>query len=66
MDKQNNQQNRDAERKSNFIERNSELYLSNPIFKMMVDETVYFTQAERQESMTKIGGQYQDGKFLNL
>ena len=66
MDKQNNQQHRDAERKSNFIERNCELYLSNPIFKMMVDLTVYSTQAQRQESMAKIGGQYKDGKFLDL
>jgi hypothetical protein len=66
MDQQSSQQRKDATRLATFIERNRALYQSSAAYKAMVDGTIYFTEAEQQESMTKIGGQYQDGKFLNL
>ena len=80
MDKQNSQQQKDAGRKSNFIEKHSHQhgiectsecdksnrYYTDPIFKMMVDETQYFTETEQETSMAIIGGQYHDGKFINL
>ena len=80
MDKQSNQQQQDAGRKANFIDRHSHRheidctsecdksnrYDTDPIFKMMVDETQYFTETEQKDSQKIIGGQYKDGKFLNL
>lgn len=49
------QEQRDLVRKANFIERNADLYNRCPIFKSMVDNTVYFTEAQIHESMAKIG-----------
>lgn len=46
---------RNANRIANLIERNAELYASSPIFKMMVDNTVFFTDEERQHSMGEVG-----------
>jgi len=66
MDQQTSQQRKDAVRKAAFIERNCSLYRSNVIFKMMVDGTQYFTPPEQEASQRIIGGQYQNGKFLNL
>lgn len=67
MDKQTSQQRKDAARKANFIERNSALYRSNAVYKAIVDDTQYFTQAEQEASMRIIGGQYmKDGTFVNL
>jgi len=66
MEQQTSQQRKDAARKANFIERNCHLYLSNMRFKWLVDNTQYFTSAEQEISMRIIGGQYQDGKFVNL
>jgi hypothetical protein len=66
MDQQTSQQRKDATRKANFIERNAYLYRTDVIFKTMVDGTIYLTEADQRESMAKIGGQYRDGKFLNL
>ena len=66
MDKQTSQQRKDAGRKATFIERHAGLYRTNPIWRMMVDGTVYFTTQEQEASQRIIGGQYQDGKFVNL
>lgn len=37
-------------RKANFILKHAEQYDRDPIFKQMVDNTVYLTQAEIEES----------------
>ena len=66
MDKQSNQQQKDAGRKAHFIDTHVFQYVTDVVFKAMVDGTVYFTKAEQQESMRIVGGQYRDGKFLNL
>jgi hypothetical protein len=67
MDQQTSQERKDAVRKANFIERNAYLYRTDGVFHMLVDSTQYFSQAEQQESMAKIGGQYRaNGSFLNL
>jgi hypothetical protein len=44
----------DLNRKANFIERHAELYDRCPIFKSMVDNTVYFTEEEIHQSMALI------------
>lgn len=66
MDKQSSQQRKDATRLANHIERNHDLYFRSPIYKAMVDRTIFFTQAEQEASMKVIGGQYQNGKFVDL
>ena len=67
MDKQSNQQQKDANRKATFIERNCYLYVTNVVFRAMVNGTVYFTQAEQESSQIIIGGQYQkNGSLIGL
>ncbi len=51
----NNQELRDAERKAGFIDRNSDLYRSDPTFKSMVDRTIYLTADERHASEAEVG-----------
>jgi hypothetical protein len=66
VNQQSSQQRKDATRLANLINANSWLYESRPLYRMMIDSTIFFTEAQQQESMAKIGGQYQDGKFLDL
>ena len=66
MEKLNNQELRDANRKSDFIFRNITQYESDPIFKSMIDNTQYFTRDEQIESMQVIGGQYDAGRLVGL
>ena len=67
MEKLNNQEIRDAGRKADFIFHNLTQYESDPIFRSMVDGTVYITHDERIGSMAIIGGRYNKaGQFLGL
>lgn len=43
-----------SERKANEILKHSELYNSDPVFKQMLDNTVYLTQEEKEKSISTI------------
>ena len=58
-----NQERYDASRKAAFIEKFSDEYDRSPNFKFMVDNTVYITDAERQESMALTGTDLVKGKY---
>ena len=59
----NQQQRYDASRKAAYIEKFANEYDRNPQFKFMVDNTVYFHDAEQQESMRIVGGDLVKGKY---
>jgi hypothetical protein len=46
---------RDACRKAAFIDKHSSLYESDPIFRSMVDSTIYLTDSQIHESMAAVG-----------
>lgn len=62
------QEMRDWNRKAGFIERNAELYQTDPEFRKMVDGTVYLTENDinlsQSETVTKYGTQWT--KFATL
>jgi hypothetical protein len=67
MDKQSNQQHRDANRKAHFIDTHVFQYVTDAVFKAMVDGTVYFTSAEQEASQRIIGGVYaKNGQLIGL
>jgi len=66
MDQQTSQQRKDATRLANLISANAYLYETRPLYRMMIDSTIYFAKAEQEASQRIVGAQYQDGKFLNL
>lgn len=45
-----------ANKIANLIDKNSDLYRQCPIFKSMVDATVFLTDDEIHESMGVVGG----------
>ena len=44
--------------KSSFIFKHEELYRTNDLFKVMVDNTVYFTASEKEESIIAVDSEY--------
>jgi len=63
----NNADIRNASRKAAFIDKWSFEYQSSPIFKRIVDNTVYLTEDEKRQSEALIGGRYaQDGSFIGI
>jgi hypothetical protein len=52
---QTNQERTDLLRRAAFIDKNSDLYQACPIFKGMVDQTVYLTDSQIHESMRVAG-----------
>lgn len=59
----NNQELRDAERKAGFIDRNGDLYATDPTFKSIVDRTIYLTPDERHASEAAVGRLYGSAGF---
>ena len=66
MNKPTNQETKDFNRKAAFIEKHGTLYLTDPIWRQMVDNTVYLTPDQIHESERIIGGQYKDRQFVGL
>ena len=60
----NNQERTDALRKAAFIDKNSDMYRRCPIFRSMVDNTVYLTAEEIHESMRAAGYRFPDYRDL--
>jgi hypothetical protein len=44
----------DSQRKANFILKNAEQYAADKDFRFMVDNTVYLSQEEREQSILRI------------
>ena len=61
---QTNQERNDLLRRAAFIDKNSDLYQACPIFKGMVDQTVYLTAEEIHESMRVTGYRFRQYRDL--
>lgn len=57
------QEQRDWNRKAAFIEKFGDLYLVDPIWRNMVDRTIYLTPDQIHESMGIIGGTLHKGNY---
>lgn len=49
---------KENERRANFIVKNAGQYGVDPVFKMMVDNTVYLTDPQKRESARFVGRMY--------
>jgi hypothetical protein len=65
MSKPTNQETKDFNRKAAFIEKHGTLYLTDPIWRQMVDNTVYLTDDQIHESMAAVGGSLRKGHCNN-
>lgn len=45
----------ERERRANFIIKNAEQYSSDPIYRTMVDQTVFLTPEQKQKSENEVG-----------
>jgi hypothetical protein len=63
MNKPLTQEQKDFNRKADFIERNGTLYLTDPIWRQMVDQTIYLTPAQIHESERITGTPLRKGVY---
>jgi hypothetical protein len=49
---------RDEYHQANFILRHEDVYRRSPMFRIMVNRTVYLTQADKEKSILAVDGVY--------